>query len=206
MPDPISGKTQIVIIGLWNTSILVPKWFQKNIPDFYPSEAPQLQIAMNQPFSLKYNLKKIELQASTNKLALTTLEESKSSYVDLTKLATDILDRLPHTPIIAIGHNICFALKEKEKFKFKEANDKEHAAEFYLKAGLVGGVDMQNISHTIPQENYLINLTYSINNKQKTLLFNYHYEVTNEIKTKSFIEQFTINIDNSIKITESLIQ
>lgn len=111
-------------------------------------------------------------------------QENEQCYENITSLSLGIYEKLPHTPISNIGHNISYQLVENERFKlfktdllgtYREFHDENLKTEYF---------NSLQIKHTITFENYILNLTYDMDQERNVLAFNFHYDVKNALKVK----------------------
>lgn len=107
-PSPERQSLSVVFLGSFNPRIFHPTWFEReNL--IRPSELAQSLSEGNESLLITPDLTRCEIgpeisiECLTNRLALnaaTTLGEER-----LRSLATRIIEKLPHTPITAVGLN-----------------------------------------------------------------------------------------------------
>ena len=199
----IKGSTNLVVAGNWNVSILTPNWFVKQFPRLIKTTKNipvEFQIGGG---GMRFTLEDIVIEPTANRLNVRTEIEDDVHYELIMKLTAGVVEKLPHTPIVAIGHNVSYSLTS-EVFRFFE---KDHI-DAYLNtySDLLPKVNMnsQQIKHVLAFEDYLLNLTYEIGRKKCHIEFNFHYNVTETSPIQDYIGAFKKNILQTRELIKQL--
>lgn len=101
----LSQTATCVAVGRFNPAIVVPAWIVKEgiLPDGETEIGQALGGAM-----LQFRMQGLMWQASLNKLEA----HAESKDVDPGEFVARVLDKLPHTPIRAVGNNFAWELSE----------------------------------------------------------------------------------------------
>ncbi|MBF0473710.1 MAG: hypothetical protein HQK93_08265 [Nitrospirae bacterium] len=208
----LKDRTSLVIAGAWNIAILNPRWFLTEIfAQNNPNDKIQVQFGFgnNEQNSIKFTIDEITITVTPSRLMFSPNSidcENNSKYEQIEKAACEIIKKLPFTPITAIGYNISYDL-ENDSFEFIEENQFERCQEFYRNK-IKSDVISQEIKHTLVFDEHLLNLSYNIDNINKS--FNYHYQINDTNKKFEHISQlaskYIENIDNAKKLFINIIR
>lgn len=186
----------LVIAGVWNLGILTPQWYAKEFPALIKQkEFSSVEIEIGTG-ALKIPIENIVINPNPGKLIFFSQNEDSSKFELIEKLAAGTVEKLPHTPIIALGHNISYFIDEK-KFKLFESDMLDKCEDFYKNEAAISALNSQKIIHSLSFEKFTLNLTYEFSRKKNSVSFNYHYEVSLIDKIKESILDFRKNIKNS---------
>jgi len=99
----------------------------------------------------------------------------------LENISKKLFDKLPHTPITAIGHNFKYKLEEDENFKIGSDFDAKLWHSLYSGVNSKG-FELSTLKHTIKLDDdfVLLNLSYSLSSEMKQLEMNFHYQVNQD--------------------------
>ena len=186
----------LVIVGVWNLGILTPQWYAKEFPDLIKQkEFPSLEIEIGTGAS-KISIEDIVINPSPGKLIFFSQNDNASKFELIEKLADGTVEKLKHTPIIALGHNISYFIDEK-KFKLFELDMLDKCEDFYKNEASISALSSQKIIHSLSFEKFTLNLTYEFSRTKNSVSFNYHYEVSSIDEIKEYILDFRKNINNA---------
>ena len=173
----------IIILGSWNTSIINPFWLTEQFPNLLkiknkiPS-AIKTELTITPAPIFRYTFNDVTIESSNERLAFITKKNYKKQLNFIYSISSSIYDKLPHTPIIAVGHNFNYKLKS-EKFslidKFFEV-DKN--LEVFQSINLEEQIEQQN-KYTFAFQNHILNLSLTNTNEEIIISFNYHYQIDN---------------------------
>lgn len=98
----------IVIVGAWNIAIFTPEWIQKNV--LREEDFPEFKIEypLNVHQSLRYVTNDFAFCIAENKLLFSLLTDNKKAEKELISVINAICQKLPHTPVSALGINFWF--------------------------------------------------------------------------------------------------
>lgn len=200
----IKGNTNLVIAGNWNLSILTPDWFLKQFPDKIQHKK-QIPVEFSVGTgAIRFTLENILVQPASNRLDLITRFEGVNHYNRIIDFAVGIVEKLPHTPITAVGHNISYYLTT-EKFKCCEEEKLDELQDQYSKFIKKTVLNSQQIKHSLEFEDHILNLLFDVNRKKSYIDFNFHYKVTETQKIRNYVASFTENILSSKEIFKELV-
>lgn len=194
----------LVINGMWNPGILTPQWYAKEFPDLIKQkEFPSIEIEIGTG-ALKIPLEDIIINPNPGKLIFFSQNDNVSKFELIEKLAAGTVEKLPYTPIIALGHNISYFIDEK-KFKLFESDMLDKCEVFYKNEAAISALNSQKIMHPLSFEKFTLNLTYEFSRKRNSVSFNYHYEVSSIEKIKECILDFRKNIKQAEALMTKII-
>lgn len=98
----------IVIVGSWNIAIFTPDWIKKNV--LREEDFPEFRIEypLNVLQSLRYTTGNFAFYIAENKLLFSLLTDSTKAEKELISVINTICQKLPHTPVSALGINFWF--------------------------------------------------------------------------------------------------
>ena len=194
----------LVIVGIWNLGILTPQWYAKEFPDLIKQkEFSSVEIEIGTG-ALKIPVEDIVINPNPGKLIFFSQNDNASKFELIEKLAKGTVEKLPHTPITALGHNISYFTDEK-KFRLFNPDILDKCEDFYKKEVSVSSLNTQRTIHSLSHENFTLNLTYEFTRKKNFVSFNYHYEVSGIDKIQEYILDFKKNIENSAEILQKIL-
>lgn len=195
-------KTNITIVGNWNVAILNPDWIQAQFPKFKTSDRPQLEIGLNIR-DIRYELKEIIINPRPDRLIITPKIVSNDCFGDLMDLTAGILEKLSHTPIVAVGSNFAFSLDESEDISHM-CGDREELHSSYKKIGKkYSGSSV--IQHILTESDMQITVSYHISANTKMVTFNYNRDSEIKEEVKSFINDFKKHYEDTQNIINNLL-
>ena len=199
----VNGSTNLFISGLWNIGILTPEWFREQFPEIIKEKVIPLQLSLKMN-EFKFEINDMIINPSPQRLLIIAQKETVECYDKISDLSKKIHNKLPHTPIIAIGHNIKYEL-ETENFILFDDTCINNFNEFYDQNIKSSTINSQQIKHSLSYENHILNITYDISKNKKYLSFNYHYDIKNKMKILDFLSEFSDNLAYSEKIYKKLV-
>ena len=200
------NSTNLVIKGSWNLGILTPEWFIKEFYQSYSQEKIPVELALGTN-NIRFTIEDILIQPAQDRLNLFAKKEDKSIYESISNLAGKVFNKLPYTPIKAIGHNYGIKLSKNDTFKNLEGWNLDQLQDLYKNKTDSSAVNSVQIKHTIEYTDNLLNLTYSIDRSEKFLGFNFHYDIDINLSTniEDIIKEFPKNIEKAKEIANVLI-
>lgn len=108
MKDQYAGINTVVIVGAWNLAIFSQEWVRQNIlrSEDYPEI--KIQYPLNVLHSLRFSTDKFAFCIGENRLMFTLTEKSEQAEKDMLGVVSSICQKLPHTPVSALGINFVF--------------------------------------------------------------------------------------------------
>lgn len=168
-------KTNIVIVGKWNPFVFSPDWVRmhlapqgENIHVAFPIGDPQAPV--------RISFGSMVLLPSSTRLEITTTDAPTSNSVDaMGTLAQQILNLLPHTPLIGLGVNLWFEETDSAEtvfqyFAFSDA-PRMSAEQYELKDTSIAR------AYGLAQD-WILNLQVGYTPSTARLDFNFHRNVT----------------------------
>jgi hypothetical protein len=147
----------VVIPGAWNSRIFSPEWMVKNL--FEGAEKVQIEISF-EPGNVKIRLStaNLVLIPADNKFIIGVKSTEDENLQKAEKVAQNLLNTLPHTPITGFGIN----------FGFEEHNPSEELNSLFVlhdltKIGTFGGrVSSSEITRKLIIDTNIINVKHSL--------------------------------------------
>lgn len=108
MKDQYQNINTVVIVGAWNLAIFTPEWVRMNIlrDEDYPDV--KIMYPLNVLHSLRYSTGKFDFCIGDNRFMFTLTEKSDQAEHDMLNVISSICQKLPHTPVSALGINFVF--------------------------------------------------------------------------------------------------
>lgn len=201
----IKENASIVIAGSWNVGILNPTWFAREFPKLKLESGKDVDIEVEiTTGSLRFLVQKIKINPNPHKLIFFSDVDENENYELMSEIAAETVNKLQHTPIIAVGHNISFFTDN--TFGLFEDHELNECEKFYKDTASAIALNSQEIKHPLAYENYILNLTYNINRERNYIKFNYNYTTNNKEKIIEYLKDFRENIENSKEIYSKLVK
>ena len=119
MKSIVMGTNTLVVLGAWNIAIFTPEWVKNNI--LLENQEARVLVPMNIGCSLRFETEYYSFFIEGERLSFTINKEEESSYIFAIQTLRDIIQKLPHTPVRALGTN--FVFKKDTKFDVLENLD-----------------------------------------------------------------------------------
>lgn len=129
-------NSNLVIVGAWNPAIITPSWLRQQFPDLLPGDEVQAEFVVLPAVSMRFKLNDIQIDPSNGRLTLSAAIEDEGRFGLLPRLAYAISDRLPHTPVIAVGFNFVFRTQADRRLAVDRFLDELGQDRFYADLGL----------------------------------------------------------------------
>lgn len=200
----IPEKSPFVIIGAWNPSIINPTWLKNEFPDLIEEDKFPMTF-IPYPFArIQFKIKDILIEPVKGRLLITPIKRNKKIFTFISKLSYGIVDKLPHTPIEAVGHNFTYKLENKQHFLLDQFIAHSKQNKFYTECSLPNFIRSQ-IKHSFSYPDYRLNISYDNEKDINTISFNYHYDVSITEKTLKAIKELPDNYVRSKELMSKLI-
>lgn len=119
MKGIVMGTNTLVVLGAWNIAIFTPEWVKNNI--LLENQEARVLVPMNIGCSLRFETEYYSFFIEGERLSFTINKEEESSYIFAIQTLRNIIQKLPHTPVRALGTN--FVFKKDTKFDVLENLD-----------------------------------------------------------------------------------
>ena len=188
----------IIIAGNWNKYILNPGWIAKEV---FEEAKIQVEFAINMGLPPRYTSTETAIRfiPADDRIILLALKPTEESLGKMESLAIKLLDKLPYTPITALGINFGFTEKTENTELLKLFNfvDTDKLSDFKCI------INSSNLIRRMIVEDRVLNLRITHSGKDIDFDFNFNYDVTspNEAKTK-----LTNKVVENKKIAETLLK
>ncbi|MCP4137354.1 MAG: hypothetical protein GY754_40680 [bacterium] len=203
MIEIMQDNPNIIILGAWNTAILSPNWLKEQFPDIIDDKTVKIEAGFGINSNFVFHIDNIKIIPSANRLIFVAKSGEEPTYKKIKALATGIIELLPHTPIISVGHNIAYNIQDHNIKIFTDAilNNENNFYETNLDQELVA----RNIKHSIAAEKHLLNIEYKIEREIKIINLNFHYDINSFEMLIQSINSFEENVQYSNTIIKKLV-
>ncbi len=108
MKDLYQNINSVVVVGAWNIAIFTQQWVRDNI--LRAEDYPQFSVEypLNVLNSLRFSTDKFSFCIAEGRLVFTLLSNTEEAAKDVTATLRTICQKLPHTPVRALGINFAF--------------------------------------------------------------------------------------------------
>jgi hypothetical protein len=162
----------IVLAGFWNRSIFLPEWV---FPRLFPKhELPEntviTELALLPALPLIYRDPQVAMEISSGLLAFKPQVLDNDCLLRCEHMAREMLERLPETPVHAVGINFGFRENLPSKHvgaMFRDIDD----AELERQSWAIGE---RKLSRTLTQSDDTLNLTLTSGGEVVDFDFNFH--------------------------------
>lgn len=199
-------STNLTIVGAWNTAILTPEWVVQRVDWLKTREEIPIEVSIGIPQNIRFRVHGVIVQPTSNRLDLIAEEELSETYDLIARMATSIVERLPHTPIRAVGHNLSFDLEEGERFKAIPGTDLDSVQEQYRRIDGGNVVNAIQVKHAVESSSFTLNVTYALTRKTLVLDLNYHYPVIEGVDVAGILNEFPDNIHAGNELAQHLVE
>lgn len=172
----------LVLLGNWNPSIFTGTWLTELLG---PGEL-RVQVSVANPLqSLRYSHEGLRFQVTDQVLTFSPVEDSKETLDRMEQIARETLERLPHTPVRALGINFHFREDSPDTdllqvFQFSDLNALSDA-DFLVQRSIV----QRRLTFG---EGLSLNLNMTQEQAQVTFEFNFHQDVANAAAAQQWLD------------------
>lgn len=108
MKDQYQTINTVVIVGAWNLAIFSQEWVRENI--LRDEDYPDVKVLypLNVFHSLRFSTGKFDFCIGDNRFMFTLTEKTEQTEKDMLNVISSICQKLPHTPVSALGINYVF--------------------------------------------------------------------------------------------------
>ncbi len=196
-------NSNLVIIGAWNPAIITPVWLRQQFPDLLDGDQYQAEFIAGPAVSVRFTINDVQIDPSNGRLVLSCAVDDQAKFEFLPRLATAISERLPHTPVAAVGFNFVFEAAQGEPLAVDRFLDERGQDEFYANLGLTSRVGRQ-VTHSFALPQSTLNLTYEYKPERTTLMFNFHNNVTNGQQVRDALARFAGVLTEARRLSDAI--
>ncbi len=185
--EPIS----IVIVGGWNPAILQPSWLMRHVFDVPEGETEEVQMAFSPVPGAppRFTVHELTFVASDDRLMLQINEPSDDNLNLMESKGLRIVEKLPHTPIRAIGQNFLFQIENPSAATLDV---------FDVRDNLYDRVEYQELASTsivssLALDDSVLNLTRTFLDGVVRVKLNFHVETGSVADSKTALTSKLLN-------------
>ena len=190
-------------MGAWNPAIITPIWLRQQFPELFPGDAFEAEFIAGAAVSVRFTINDVQIDPSNGRLVLASPKEDQRTFESLPRLAMSICDRLPHTPIAAVGLNFVFQTSGETALAVDRFLDQRAQDQFYANLSLSARLGRQ-ITHTFALPESTLNLTYEYKPEGTTLRFNFHKEVTSIQQLGEALGRFANQLAEARRLSDAI--
>jgi len=188
--EPINDGWSIIIVGAWNRRIFTPQWLKKN--KLTEQELIGIAVPLNNPtLPIRLDFDNVYLHISDERLVLNPKDCQIDDHIkDIQKAAKIIVEKLEHTPLVAVGINFQF-----QEDKCPDKLGKAFAINDSF-SDEAGDLTHNEIKRSYKHKMGVLNFTISgpLDLSKITLDYNYHREVEKSEEAVSFLNEDIIKL------------
>lgn len=103
--QPVKDSWNITVVGSWNVAILGPGWLAEHV---FADNELTIEFPTNPGYSPRYSAGNVTVVASPGRIVVIPKVLTARTLNNAFKAANRLLEKLPHTPVSAIGVNFGF--------------------------------------------------------------------------------------------------
>jgi len=196
-------SSNLVIIGAWNPAIITPIWLRQQFPELFPGDQFQAEFITGPAVAVRFTINNVQIDPSNGRLVLSCGIDDQPTFESLPRLATAISDRLPHTPVAAVGLNFVFEAAQGAPLAVDRFLNEGGQDEFYANLGLTSRIGRQ-VTHSFALPQSTLNLTYEYKPERTTLMFNFHNNVTNGQQVREALARFAEVLGEARRLSDAI--
>ena len=187
----------VTIIGAWNKSIINPIWLKEQFPSLFKDSDIKSELKIGSSLTFRHTIDNVSIEVMDDRILFITEFEQKKNLKFIADLSLFICEKLPHTPILAIGHNFIYTPRNTLKGIEKLLNNEQQEQ---LIQKFNSGYHIENQFHFSFAEHKKILKIILINNKKERYInvsFNYHYLIQSNEDIRNALNEFIKNYHDS---------
>lgn len=199
----IISESNLVIVGAWNPAILTPNWLRQHFRELLPGDEYQAEFIAAPSMALRITMNNIQIDPTNGRLVLACAIEDREKFNSLHVLAEAISERLPHTPVSAVGFNFTFVADKDRRLVVDQFLNEEGQNRFYSEIGLqtrIGRV----VTHSFALAESTLNLAYEYKPEDTKLRFNFHYNAINDGQVRESLARFSELLTEAERISAAI--
>ncbi len=172
----------IVLAGVWNRAIFAPEWVAQHL---FHAEEVEIMLASSPVLPIVYQNQSVSIEVGSSRLIFRVRIQNDDCLNSAERMALTVLERLPETPINAVGIN----------FSYIESTPNADLMDLFNFAdnGGIAGNDWQiatsKITRQIKKNDDNLNCSLSFSGSEITLDFNYHTEAADNAAARQAVTQ-----------------
>jgi hypothetical protein len=191
--------SNLIIVGAWNPAIISPFWLHQQFPDLLPGEHFDAEFLVQPTVSVRFKINDIQIDPSNGRLTLSPATNDEERLRFLPRLAHAISERLPHTPVIAMGFNFVFRVEANRRLAIDKFLDERGQGELYAGLGLATRTGRQ-VTHSFALTQGMLNITYEYRPDETKVNFNFHHAVTGGQQVRDVLPSFAERLEESRRL------
>ena len=192
-----------MIIGAWNPAIITPDWLRQQFPDLFPGDQFEAEFITTGALTIRFTINNVQINPSNGRLVLSCRTNDLKTFESVAVIAQAIADKLPHTPVAAVGMNFVFQASRETVLAVDRFLDQPGQDQFYAALGLGTRIG-RRITHSFALPENILNLTYEYKPEGITLKFNFHNDVTSTQQVHDKLGRFTDLLSESKRLLETI--
>ncbi len=192
-------RCNITIVGAWNPAIITPNWIKREFHEFIHATQYEVSLTPAPVPRIRFAIEGLTIDPNAGRLQIRPTRSDVSRMELIPKLASAIYERLPHTPVTAVGVNFAYQLEVDEGVVAFKYVDYEEQERFYRTLDL-HPIPQRQIRHSFAFPNSQLNLSYEARQEVETVSFNFHHKATKYAEVRSALKSF----DEERAISEQL--
>lgn len=172
-------STNLVLAGKWNKYILSPKWMAENI---FKKKEIQVEFSFNLDLPPRFTSDNIRIVPTEDRVVFVALAYDEDIIKRLEKMAYNLVELLPHTPVTAFGTNFAYIEdgETKDLLSLFELKDNSDLSDYNVR------IENYSIKRKLLIDEQILNLNIIQNRGNVVFDLNFHYEtpLTDKIKEK----------------------
>ena len=198
-------RCNLTIVGAWNPAIVTPNWLKEQFPELITRTDYQASYIPGPSPRVRFSLEGIEIDPNNGRLRLHPIVPEISRLDLIRRLAGAICDKLPHTPVRAVGWNFFYRLESTERPAIFRFVDNEGQERFY--AGLdLKQVPQRHVRHSFALPECKLNIFYDVRSDLETIAFNFSHTAMRPSQIQSAIEGYQLYFDRTATFMNRLIE
>ncbi len=197
--------SNLVIVGAWNVSIVNPLWLYDQFPNILKNPTKCKAFIKMVPTTVyQYIFDDATLELSSSKITLIPKSDNQKALQFVLKLGLSIYERLPHTPVIAVGHNFNYKVGKKEALSILKILE-DRKAEVLLNSINSENVIEKETKYSFAFSDYQLSISLIDKNDIISVSMNYHYPIESQPNVEKAINDLIVNYKDSKIIYTSLV-
>lgn len=152
---------------------------------------------------VRFVMEGIQIDPNDGRLRFRPNSPDLSRFELISKLASAICGRLPHTPTRAVGHNFVYEADADEHLIVTDFVAQQKQDEFYERLQL-GATARTQIRHSFSASDHQVNMIYNARQDGENVVFNFHYPATNSARVTAAIEAYCENFRTAERLNRQL--
>jgi hypothetical protein len=197
-------RCNLVIVGAWNPAIVSPNWLKQEFPELFPGSEFQATFVPGPSPRIHFTMAGVQIDPNAGRLTLRPGTPDRQVLALIPRLALAVYERLPHTPVSAVGFNFIYTLDADETARIFEFLDDDLQEQFYREVDL-NHLARSQVRHSFVFPTHRLNVIYDSKSDSETVGFNFNYRVGQSPQVISAIRAFAENLDISQRLSTQLI-